>query len=157
VADSWASIYCCHCASLLTFRSTGSPEEDGAYYQALEGWLFTFPTDQLFVVQYEELKENPNKVLYDLRLFLGLDPDSPELEFSMGETRSDPEPVEFGKGQYLRLARMAKEDALRSTNLMQSYGLIDKVPWMTRWEAIWRGNEARCGDDGQCKIVLGLD
>ncbi|GAM19667.1 hypothetical protein SAMD00019534_028420, partial [Acytostelium subglobosum LB1] len=51
------------------------------YYDQLEHWLNYFPLDQIHIVRYEDIANQPEKVMSDVELFLGL----PEYDY--GEFR----------------------------------------------------------------------
>ena len=141
--------------------ATGPPLLDALYFDAIQGWLQTFPTRQIFVMQYEELKENPKKAIFDLMLFLGLDPGRLEAEFDPKSLVSEPppEPVVLGRGQFQRLSRIAREDALNLVGVLERYGLADATSWIARWRDIWDRNLVTCPerDMTQCRFSIGLD
>ena len=122
------------------------------YSDALLGWLTTFPTDQIHVIQFEELQETPEKVLYDLKAFLGMDVDLPDRTITNVNSRREGG-YPMGRGQYLRLVRMVKADAERTADMLHRYGLADKNAWMSRWHAVWNGFLQRCPTfEEQCLI-----
>lgn len=101
------------------------------------GWLTTFPTDQLHVIQFEELQETPEKVLYDLKAFLGMDVDLPDRTIANVNSRREGRGYPMGRGQYMRLVRMVKQDAERTAEMLDRYGLADKTAWLSRWQSVW--------------------
>ncbi|KAL4515007.1 hypothetical protein Ndes2526B_g03676 [Nannochloris sp. 'desiccata'] len=107
------------------------------YSDALLGWLTTFPTDQLHVIQFEELQETPEKVLYDLKAFLGMDVDLPDRTIANVNSRREGRGYPMGRGQYMRLVRMVKQDAERTAEMLDRYGLADKTAWLSRWQSVW--------------------
>lgn len=125
------------------------------YSHPLIGWLTTFPTEQLHVIQFEELQENPDKVLYDLKVFLGLDINYPERKFSNinSRRRRHKEGYQIKRGQYKRLIRAVREDAERVAELLDRYGLADKMAWLSRWQAVWQANLGRCDPETNMCMV----
>jgi len=123
------------------------------YSKPLDGWLRTFPTRQMFVIQFEELQENPDKVLYDLKVFLGLDADAPmEHEFYNVNSRQGKEGYPIKRGQYQRLMRMVKDDSQRTAALLDQYGLADRDQWLARWQQTWANVLSTCDFGDNCKV-----
>lgn len=139
----------------------GSTSNDCQYYDSIQGWLFTFPTSQILVLQYEELIENPKKVIFDLMIFLGMNPSLFDDDFIPASIQSSTpvDPLSLGRGQYQRLARTGKEDAFKLLAMLERYGLADTTSWMSRWQAIWDANVMSCPKEStdKCKFIAGMN
>lgn len=124
------------------------------YSEPLIGWLTTFPPEQIHVIQFEELQEDPEKVLYDLKVFLGMDINFPERKFSnINSRRRLKEGYPMKKGHYQRLIRMVRWDAERVAEILDRYGLADRSAWLSRWQAVWQANLSRCNPQtGVCMV-----
>lgn len=101
---------------------------DGKYAEAIEGWLTTFPSSQIHVIQWEELLEAPDKVLFDLKYFLGMNVGELVGKFSM---RGVPTTTAvFRKGQYMRLIRQIEPEIDATLSLLQHHGVgVYKRGW----------------------------
>ena len=95
----------------------------------------------------------PEKVLYDLKAFLGMDVNLPDRTIANVNSRREGQGYPMGRGQYLRLVRMVKADAYRTAEMLDRYGLADKTAWMARWQAVWNKFLAKCPTfEEQCSI-----
>lgn len=73
-----------------------------------------FPKEQLHVIQFEKLTEEPERVLHQLKEFLGLDTAYPKLEIRNVNNRAasnDGWPMQ--KAEYQHLVELVKPDALK--------------------------------------------
>ena len=101
---------------------------DGNYAEAIEGWLSTFPSHQIHVIQWEELLEAPDKVLFDLKYYLGMNVGELVGKFSMRGVPTTS--ATFRKGQYLRLIRQIEPEIATTLSLLQSHGVgVHKRTW----------------------------
>ena len=123
---------------------------DSNYSEALEGWLLTFPREQIHVIQYEELLEAPDKVMFDLKYFLGANVAELVGQFSMKGV--DFAEVSFRRGQYMRLMRSIEDDVDATLSLLQYHSLIGKRAWLSRWEAQWQKVLSSCDELDTCKV-----
>lgn len=124
------------------YMAPGLP--DSNYSEPLEGWLTTFPKEQIHVIQFEEILEAPEKVMFDLKYFLGTNLGELVGEFSMKGL--DTAPVTFRRGQYMRLVRTIESDIDRTLSLLHHHGLIGKKSWLARWEAGWQRVLSACDE-----------
>jgi len=122
------------------------------YSEPLSGWLRTFPTRQIFVIQFEELQENPAKVLFDLKVFLGLDPEQPDRDFYNVNSRQARKGYPIKRGQYQRLVRMVKDDSQRVAEMLDQYGLANQEAWLARWRATWDNVLQTCDFGDNCEV-----
>lgn len=123
----------------------------GHYAEPLVGWLETFPAEQIHVIQFEELQENPEKVLSDLKNFLGMDPNLPEMELRNVNSRAvGGYPIK--KKQYLKLLSMVQPDAEKLGMLLDKYGLGDGKKFVERWQKVWDGRLATCDENDMCAV-----
>lgn len=127
---------------------------DSNYSEALEGWLLTFPKEQIHVIQYEELLEAPDKVMFDLKYFLGANVAELVGQFSVKGV--DFTQVTFRRGQYMRLMRAIEDDVDATLSLLQHHSLIGKRAWLSRWEAQWQKVLSSCDELDSC-TVEGID
>eukprot|EP00889_Picochlorum_renovo_P005381 jgi/Picre1/32411/NNA_007757.t1 len=123
---------------------------DSNYSQPLEDWLITFPTEQIHVVQYEELLEAPDKVMFDLKYFIGANVAELVGKFSLKGL--DVVETDFRRGQYMKLLRLIESDVESTLSLLHHHGLIGKKSWLSRWEAGWEKVLANCNDVDICKV-----
>lgn len=124
---------------------------DSNYSEPLLGWLQTFPSRQIHAIQYEELIQAPDKVLFDLKYFLGANVAELDGEFSMDGIETAV--TEIRRGQYMRLMREIQEDAEKTLYLLYQYGLAPKKSWLSRWEANWQSVLSSCHQGDQCSVV----
>jgi len=123
---------------------------DSNYSQPLEGWLVTFPKEQIHVIQYEELLEAPDKVMFDLKYFIGAN--VAELVGKFTIKGVDVVETDFRRGQYMKLLRLIEADVDSTLSLLHHHGLIGKKSWLSRWEAGWERVLANCNDVDICKV-----
>ena len=82
-----------------------------------------------------------------------MDVDLPDRPISNVNTRKEGKGYPMGRGQYLRLVRMVKQDAERTADLLDRYGLADKTAWMARWHGVWNDFLTRCPTfEEECRI-----
>jgi hypothetical protein len=123
---------------------------DGSYVESLEDWLTTFPAKQIHVIQWEELLESTDKVLFDLKYFLGMNVAELVGKFSMrGVPTAN---VTFRRGQYMRLIRQVEPEVDATLSLLQHHWLIGKKSWLSRWEASWQRVLSSCTDKDECTV-----
>jgi hypothetical protein len=124
----------------------------GHYDDALQGWLKTFPADQIKVIQFEELQQDPNRVITDLKLFLGMDPNLPDFVLQNLNTRKQGG-FPMDREEYQVLVEAARPHAERLATILGQAGLADEEKWIQRWESEWsRVIEESCDDDGKCLV-----
>lgn len=84
------------------------------YSLPLRTWLDAFPAGQVHVIQYEELLRSPQASLKQLKIFLGLHPDSPRNpELPMRNMRKDKVGIDGWKmtrKEYEGLIELVKKD-----------------------------------------------
>lgn len=122
------------------------------YSQPMKEWFDAFPADQIHVMQFEELVEDPDGVLLTMKVFLGLDPDQPpaELRNVNARTGSSGWPVE--RSTYQGLVDDMRADAQELMTMMKEYHIdVDESAWMKRWEEVWQRNMDTC-ENGTCSI-----
>ena len=92
-------------------------------------------------------------MLYNLKDFLGMRVDLPDRTISNVNSRREGDGYPMGRGQYLKLVRLIKDDAYNTADLLHQYGLADKTAWIARWSAVWNGFLDSCPDfEGECHI-----
>lgn len=135
----------------LAHASIADPgEEYGHYAESLEAWLDTFPSEQIHVVQFEELQEDTEAVLRRLKVFLGMDPNLPQMELRNVNSRAvGGYPIE--KAQYEELVTAVQPDVAQVGRLLRKYGLGDADAFVGRWKAVWESRLATCSQD-MCTI-----
>ena len=136
---------------LQPFFQPGNPRT-AHYDDAMEGWLKYFPAKQIKVIQFEELQQDPNRILYDLKLFLDMDPSLPDIVLqNLNNRKKGGFPMELR--QYEELVLAARPHAERLAQLLDDAGLADKEEWMARWKFVWnRQMTEDCDDQGQCLV-----
>jgi Sulfotransferase family len=124
----------------------------GHYDAAMEGWLKYFPAEQIKVVQFEELQEDPNRMLHEIKLFLGMDPQFPDIVLQITNSRRQGGyPMELEK--YQDLVATARPKAQRLAAMLEKAGLAKKEEWMARWQFVWnRQMTEDCDDQGKCLV-----
>ena len=136
------------------------------YSDPLWYWLDNFPTDQLKIIQYEDLVgDRQAEELHGLKEFLGLDPTLTGDSLSWGlEGEGDDSgnancrhcdspgwPIdEFTYRQMVDKVRIDTEQLVR---LLDKHRLADGARWRQNWERIWADNLATC-KEGECLIQL---
>jgi hypothetical protein len=134
--------------------SKGLNRESAVYANALEAWLDVFPADQIHVIQFEELQEDDQKVLHNLKDFLGMDTTLPLQEDlrNVNSRRSEggyPLTLE----EYQSLIALVRPAAERVAKMLGDKGIKNEKEWMGRWESVWnRVIEESCDADGQCEV-----
>ena len=124
---------------------------DGKYADAIEGWLTTFPNHQIHVIQYEELLQAPEKVLFDLKYFLGMSVGELTGKFNMHGVPTTT--ATFRKGQYMRLIRSIESELDATLSLLQSHSVgVHKRSWLARWEAGWQSVLSSCSEQDECVV-----
>ena len=102
------------------------------------------------MIQFEELQQAPDKVIFDLKYFLGANVAELDGQFSMGKVKKVVTPVR--RGQYLRLVRNIQDDMERTLSILHQYGLAPKKSWMSRWESKWQQVLSNCNHEDVCYI-----
>ena len=102
--------------------------EQGLYATQLEHWFKYFPKEQFHIMLFDDIKSDPQKVVYDLYEFLGVDPN---LQTDLVNSKSNPSYVNrFDKVEKIRKKtyRFVKAvglgwiwDAARQTGLQKAY------------------------------------
>lgn len=118
----------------------------------MEGWLRVFPAEQLHVIQFEKLQEQPDKVLQELKTFLGMDPNLKKKELWNTNDRKSSGGAPMLKEDYEVLLQLARADAVRTSTMLYRYLGKDPKEWMARWEATWEAVLATCDAHGTCTV-----
>ncbi len=139
------------CLRPFFFLEEGS-QRSGHYDDAMEGWLKVFPSDQIKVIQFEELQEDPNTTINDIKLFLGMDPNLPDIMLqNLNNRKQGGFPMELE--QYKELVSAARPHAERLAKMLDSAGLADGGKWMQRWEFVWnRQMTEDCDGNEHCLV-----
>jgi len=134
--------------------SAGPRSFTGHYAEALEGWLRTFPPEQIHVIQFEELIENNEEILRRLKAFLGMDTNLPETKElrNVNSRGTSSAGYTMKLKQYKALVDMVKADTERVASLLGEYRLADEKQWMQRWSSVWERMLATCDDKNECTI-----
>lgn len=59
---------------VITLMNSDWARTHSAYQNAIDGWVVFYPQDQIYIGFYEELLENPEKVIAEIRAFIGAEP-----------------------------------------------------------------------------------
>ncbi len=59
---------------IITLMNSDWARTHSAYQNAIDGWVVFYPQDQIYIGFYEELLEDPEKVINEIRAFLDLEP-----------------------------------------------------------------------------------
>jgi hypothetical protein len=136
------------------FEERGEQQRSGHghYDEALEGWLQVFPRDQIKIIQFEELQEDPNTIVTELKKFLGMDPNLPKIVLqNLNSRKQGGWPMELA--EYTDLVGKARPHAERLASMLDSAGLADGKKWIARWEFVWnRQIMEGCDAQGQCLV-----
>jgi hypothetical protein len=129
-------------------------KESAVYANALEAWLETFPAQQVHVIQFEDLQENNQRVLHDLKVFLGMDTQLPvQEELRNVNSRRSAGGYPLTLEEYQSLIALVRPGAERVAKLLGDKGIKNEKEWMGRWESVWnRVIEESCDADGQCEV-----
>lgn len=132
----------------------GLSKESAVYANALEAWLETFPAEQVHVIQFEDLQENEQRVLHDLKVFLGMDAQLPVQEKLRNvNSRKNDGGYPLTLEEYQSLVALVRPGAERVAKLLGDKGIKNEEEWIGRWESVWdRVIEESCDDDGQCEV-----
>jgi len=124
------------------------------YSYALEGWLEAFPQDQVHIIQFEDIEENPEQELADLKTFLGMDPALPQEEWRNVNNRAaavDGDPMRLE--EYEKMVGWVKKDARKVAEVLNAHSAVDGDAFLAKWEEKWRHvREERCNSNGDCLI-----
>jgi hypothetical protein len=127
------------------------------YSDSTQHWFDHFPASQIHAIQFEDLIENPERVLYDLKEFLGIDPSLPNRPLGQTNKRPQSSGWRIPKKEYRTLVDVAKDDGQGLLNVLErnydSSKGFDASVWMERWERLWERNYATCGGDGFCSVA----
>ena len=136
---------------LQDFFEEGNPRT-AHYDDAMEGWIKVFPKEQLRVIQFEELQEDPNRILHELKVFLGMDPDLPDIVLkNLNNRKAGGFPMRVE--EYETLVGAARPHAERLLKMLDDAGLVDGKEWLGRWEYVWnRQLDEDCDKDGECLV-----
>jgi len=118
----------------------------------LEGWLRAFPSDQIHIIQFEDLQSDPESVARDLKVFLGMDPERPKKKLWNTNNRKKSGGMPIRRHEYEALLKLARADAERTASMMQQYLNKDKDMWMRRWESVWASQLETCDASGACMV-----
>lgn len=144
------------CLIILSFLSSFLPEEGNPrtahYDDAMAGWIKVFPSDQIHVIQFEQLQEDPNKILHDLKIFLGMDPTLPKIVLSnLNNRKAGGYPMH--RAEYQELVDKSLPHAERLAAMLDEAGLANGEEWMARWLAVWKRQvEEGCDENDQCLV-----
>ena len=125
------------------------------YAEALEGWLRVFPAQQLQIMQFEDMQEDSEGVMYRLKEFLDLDPQLPVLrEFRNVNSRQSTGGYEMTREEYDMLVEIVREPSEKVARLLEEKGLYNGTLWLGRWQAVWERMRSEACDaaTGQCVI-----
>ena len=136
------------------------------YSEALWYWLDSFPTDQLKIIQYEDLVgDNQAEELHGLKEFLGLDPTLTGDSLSWGLEgegedsgnancrHCDSPGWQIDEFTYRQMVDKVRMDTDQLVRLLEKHRLADGARWRRKWEEIWARNLETC-QDGDCLIQL---
>lgn len=130
------------------------PKETNSNYSVpMEAWLSAFPNnEQVHIIQFEELQENPDLVIHNLKTYLGMDPDFPKKQlYNTNLRRSNGYPMR--KEEYLDILRRVEWDVDSISKLLSRRGLAHKDVWVQRWKDVWKRNLNSCDPvTGDCMI-----
>lgn len=128
------------------------------YSYPLATWLSTWPREQFFLMQYEELtSEYEEAVLRGTKLFLGVDPDLPRrsgLPLTNARKHKTADGWAMTKQEYLDIIALVKPDVDALMNMVETYKLGNATRWRENWERVWQDNLDTCDDSGNCMIQL---
>ena len=118
----------------------------------MSGWIKIFPADQIQVIQFEDLRENPNEILHDLKTFLGMDAKLPKIVLkNLNSKKAGGYPMK--RGQYEELVEKSRPHAERLAAMLNDAGLANRDVWMSRWTAVWdRQIEEGCDENNDCLV-----
>ena len=104
------------------------------------------------MIQFEELQEDPNRILHELKVFLGMDPDLPDIVLkNLNNRKAGGFPMRVE--EYETLVGAARPHAERLLKMLDDAGLVDGKEWLGRWEYVWnRQLDEDCDKDGECLV-----
>ena len=125
------------------------------YSDAMIHWFETFSPSQIHLVQFEELVESPEKVLTELKFFLGLDPSLPKKDLRQTNKRPSSSGWPIQKSEYDKLVDHARDDGQKLLDIMEKFKK-NTTGWMQRWESLWSRNYDTCqshAGDQMCSVA----
>ena len=124
------------------------------YTTAMGAWLDHFPPEQIHIIQFEQLDDDPEGILYKLKEFLGLNPNQPPAELRNVNQRVGSSGWPLKQKEYLDLVDAARKDGEKLAYMLEKNGLYSRMEWMERWESVWARNLETCqtGPNGVCSI-----
>ncbi len=129
------------------------------YSKPLTFWTDFFPTDQIKLIQYEDLVgDGQAKELHGLKEYIGVDPSLTEdaLDFGLANCRHcriHPEGWPMEEKVYRKLIKRVLPDVEELTRLIDKYQLGNGTKWRENWQQVWDANLASC-KQGMCHIQL---
>ena len=134
------------------------------YWPVLGQWVVAWPPEQLHVMQFEELQEDSERVMRQLKEFLGMDgegaggephrPGSGAVFRNINDRKSKGGGYEMSREEYDRLVEIVRDPSEKVASLLEEKGLYNATLWLGRWQAVWEGvrSEACDAATGQCVI-----
>lgn len=122
------------------------------YSEPLAAWLEHFPAEQIHVMQFEALAEDPETEMRKLKEFLGLDPDLPSAELRNVNSRPGSSGWPMEKKEYEELIEESRKDARALIEVLEKHKLGSGESWMANWEAVWNKNLETCDAKGKCAV-----
>jgi hypothetical protein len=122
------------------------------YSDPLSAWLEHFPAEQIYVMQFEALAEDPEPELRRMKEFLGLDPALPEAELRNVNSRPGSSGWPMTREEYESLIEESRSDAVALIEVLEKHNLGNGKTWMAKWEAVWNKNLKTCDSKGKCAI-----
>jgi hypothetical protein len=137
-------------------------EDESRYATWLKPWLEAYPSDQLYVFQYENLTspDNMQGALRDLKRFLGVAKALPSDQLPVSNARHQTKQTDgwpIKRWEYFKLVEKARRNMDEVLELVEKYGYADTKGWRKKWEDWWQMNfDERCGKapDSECMILL---
>lgn len=149
-----------HC--LLHDSQLSTKKSPSNYSFPLKAWIESFPKDQVYIGQYENLIDESKQAaeLRKIKRFLDLDPTYPSGKDSTLDLRNsrkgviNPDGWPMKKSVYQQLVDLVRPDCRKVAELIEENGFGKKADWMKRWESVWENNFKTCDDQGNCLIRL---
>lgn len=119
--------------------------QKGNYTTAMSLWLDQFPSEQVHVIQFEELNIDPETTIYRLKKFLGLETNETAAEFRNVNQRKSSSGWPLSREEYIDLMHESRQDAEKLAAILEDNMLYSGKEWMLRWDEVWERNLASCG------------
>ena len=100
------------------------------------------------------MQEDPDRVMYDLKTFLGMDPTLPVVaSLTNVNSRHNKGGYPMTLQEYQKMVELVRPSAEAVAKMLGEKGLHDEERWLGRWTEVWeRMAKESCDVKGRCEI-----